>query len=230
MTDERRYTAGTRAALFAFCGGTCYWPGCHEPVVRSVDGEYVIALQICHIYGLKPKSARYDPTMDDEERNAFENLIFLCHPHHVVVDRTQADRFPVDVLEEWKRQRESGQQATLRGLRNVTEAGLQNLIGDVFSQQNQRVENVLARLERSDAEAAAVMAELRDEIRMLRSSGPLVDLDAAHMLDSAARKLVGLEDKASLLNRATTGLRGLEDVAAHLDRVADRIDRLRGDM
>jgi len=227
---ERAYSAGTRAALFAFCGGTCYWPGCREPVLRLVDGEYVIALQICHIYGLRAGSARHDPSMTVEQLNAFRNLIFLCHPHHVVVDRTQADRFPVPELEKWKRQREAGGQAQLGGLGNVTEATLQKFISDVFSQQAERVDATMRRLETNDAEAAVLLRELRDEVKLLRRSAPAVDFDAASMLSRAADRLVSLEDNASRLSSAARQVAGLEDIIGRLEELAHDIGRLRGMM
>jgi hypothetical protein len=224
---ERNYTAGTRAALFAFCGGTCYWPGCREPVLRLVGDEYIIALQICHIYGLNPTSARHDPTMPEDQLNAFSNLIFLCHPHHVVVDRTHVADFPPDELLQWKRQRESGGQAQLQGLRNVTEQTLQNLITDVYAQQNQRLEDTLRRLEDKDDEAVALIRELQEEIRQLRASGPLVDLDAAAMLSRAASQLMVLPDSASALSRAANDVAELQDTVSALERVARDINRMR---
>lgn len=225
---ERQYSAGTRAALFAFCGGTCYWPGCREPVLSFVDNEYVVALQICHIRGLKPTSARYDPGMTDEQRNAFSNLIFLCHPHHVVVDRTQVKKFPVETLQEWKRERESGAQANLRGLRNVTEATLQKFISDIFAGQNERMNDTLSRLEKNDVEAAILLRELREEIRILRASAPRVDLDAAYMLSRASHRLRNLGDTAPALSRAAEQLRGFEEIVSRFESVAQKITKLGG--
>jgi hypothetical protein len=53
-SDLRKYTHGVRFALAALCGGTCYWPGCGEPVVRFVDDDPISNLQIAHIAGATP--------------------------------------------------------------------------------------------------------------------------------------------------------------------------------
>jgi len=37
MSGVRDYSPGTRAALQTLSRGSCYWPGCGEPVVRLLD-------------------------------------------------------------------------------------------------------------------------------------------------------------------------------------------------
>lgn len=102
MTDPRAYSAGTRAGLFALGSGTCYFPKCDRPAVEMVGAEPEIALQIAHIHGASPGSARYDAGMTDAERASFSNLILLCTPHHNVVDRRHPEDYPAEVLRAWK--------------------------------------------------------------------------------------------------------------------------------
>jgi hypothetical protein len=102
MTDSRAYSAGTRAGLFALGSGTCYYPNCERPAVEMVGSEPEIAVQIAHIHGASPGSARYDAGMTDSERASFSNLILLCTPHHNVVDRRHPEDYPAEVLRAWK--------------------------------------------------------------------------------------------------------------------------------
>lgn len=62
---------------------------------------------ICHIRGLNPGSARYDSSMTDKERNAFENLVLMCPNHSKRIDDLEPERFSRTALEEMKRQAEA---------------------------------------------------------------------------------------------------------------------------
>jgi hypothetical protein len=42
--------------------------------------------EVCHIKGVRPGSARYDPDQSDVERHAYANLILMCPTHHTVID------------------------------------------------------------------------------------------------------------------------------------------------
>jgi len=42
--------------------------------------------EICHIQGVRPGSARYDPCQTDVERHAYANLVLMCPSHHTVID------------------------------------------------------------------------------------------------------------------------------------------------
>lgn len=109
MADEaRNYSAGTRAALFALCRGTCYFRGCRKPVVEETEGEQLVAVQIAHIKGANDGSARYDPTMTDAERAAFSNLMLMCTTHHKLIDGPKSGDYPVELLQGWKADHELG--------------------------------------------------------------------------------------------------------------------------
>ena len=108
VDDARKYSAGTRAALFALGKGTCYFPDCPTTVVREVEGYQQIAVDIAHIKGANDTSARYDPKMTDEDRAAFNNLVLMCKPHHNLIDGSQRDKYPADVVRGWKTKHEAG--------------------------------------------------------------------------------------------------------------------------
>lgn len=104
----RSYRSAVEKALFDAATGTCYFPGCAEPTIVFVEGHPVTNVDIAHIRGAQPGSARYDPSMSNAQRASFGNLILLCRPHHQLVDRVEADKYGVDVLQAWKAARRRG--------------------------------------------------------------------------------------------------------------------------
>jgi hypothetical protein len=83
----------------------CAHPACNEPLLRWVDGlaTPVLNSRIAHICAASALGPRYDETMNDEDRRAFDNLVLLCLPHAEEVDlKALADRYPAGILREWK--------------------------------------------------------------------------------------------------------------------------------
>jgi hypothetical protein len=56
--DHANTAPGPNTSLFALAQGTCYFPGCNEPVIKAVEGFQTTNVQIAHIRGAKPGSAR----------------------------------------------------------------------------------------------------------------------------------------------------------------------------
>jgi hypothetical protein len=224
----RNYTRGDRAALSLLGKGKCYWqPVCTEPLLKMVEGRYKIALQIAHIRTDKRNHERFVSNMTKEQVDSFDNLLFLCTPHHSTIDERGAEKvYTIELLERWKADRESDQYEALRGLRDVTEDRLVELIAQAQKDRNQEFAKVLHRLENSDREAAALLRELSDELAQVRYSGHLLDPDAVSLLSSAAHDLRGLMDSASVLDSAALNLRGLPDSASSLSEVARHLQNL----
>ena len=128
MGGPRDYTTATERALFLLSQGSCYYPGCPTHVIEMLDETPVINVHIAHIFGAKPGSTRFDKSMSDAARAAFDNVILLCKPHHDLVDRIQPDEHPAEVLKSWKAEREGGGLAALHGLKGLTEARLAEMI------------------------------------------------------------------------------------------------------
>lgn len=217
MADEaHRYSTADRAALVLFGAGRCYWPGCTEPLLGSVDGQFELRLEIAHIRSAKKGGERYVEGLSDKELSAFSNLIFLCTLHHKAVDKKGigAQKYPIHTLEQWKADREKGGISELQKYVGVTEDNLAAAISEAMRQREDDVSAVLTRLEESDQEAAALLRELSAEVKALQHRDAIVDPDVVSMLDLAAERLVGLEDTAGLLNQAA-------------DRLGEQIDHMR---
>jgi hypothetical protein len=89
--------------LLAFrSGDRCAFPACGKRL--TVDGAQsnpVVTGEAAHIAGEKYRAARYDASMTDEQRDHYNNLIFLCGDHHTQVDKREAE-FPVQHLHSFK--------------------------------------------------------------------------------------------------------------------------------
>jgi hypothetical protein len=87
--------------LFALSGNRCAFPGCKEFLV---DGDFDIIGEICHIEAAEPLGVRYNKTSSEEHRRGFENLLILCHKHHIKTNN--ATIYTVEKLREIKRNHE----------------------------------------------------------------------------------------------------------------------------
>ncbi|MGO9572657.1 MAG: HNH endonuclease [Desulfomonilaceae bacterium] len=95
--------------LLAFrSGDRCAFTGCELALTvdSEIGDEPAVTGEAAHIAGERPDASRYDPTMTDEERNHYNNLIYLCGDHHTRIDR-QKKAFTVARLLKIKADHES---------------------------------------------------------------------------------------------------------------------------
>ena len=106
----------TKRALAFRSGNIC--AKCHKELTVDYSGGMVKVIGECaHIEGEhggnsathKPPAARYNPSMTDQERNSFPNLIYLCSNCHAEIDKIPEGEqdFPVCVLREMKNNHET---------------------------------------------------------------------------------------------------------------------------
>ncbi|WP_433531135.1 HNH endonuclease [Micromonospora sp. CA-263727] len=203
---SRNYPPAVRAALVSLSQGTCYYPGCPKKVLEFVGETPELNVDIAHICALKPDGPRYDYSMAEDERNSFDNLILLCKVHHRHVDQTSPERYPVDLLREWKENREANGRDVLRGLQGLTEERLKQLIAMSLQEFNDDVRSAIDKLSKVDFEAASVLKILIGQLNDGASRHYAVDPDAVYTLRQAAEKLSHLPDTAPMLIRAANTL------------------------
>lgn len=155
MSSLRNYSVGTRAALIALSGGTCYYPKCLVRVIKPIENDYSFNLHIAHIQGAQEKGARHSKNMTPNQRKAFANLILLCKGHHEYVDVTHPLEFSPATLLQWKSDREVEGRHTLAALTDLTEDNLRVILIKAAEAKHNEIIETLARLEVNDAEAAA---------------------------------------------------------------------------
>jgi hypothetical protein len=103
------YTLSDLKQLFALSCNQCAYgdaqgKGCEERLANPA-WEHVMA-EISHIEGRRPGSARYNPAMSAEERDAYPNLILLCPTHHKLVDDLERDSHSAQRLRDMKARHE----------------------------------------------------------------------------------------------------------------------------
>lgn len=99
--SDRNIPTTVAKKLYAKSGNQCSFPGC---TVLLYDDANIG--QICHINGLKPGSARHDPSLSRKELNSYENLILLCPTHHDMVDQDEKT-YTIEYLKQMKTDHES---------------------------------------------------------------------------------------------------------------------------
>jgi hypothetical protein len=94
----------TRVFLAFKSGGRCAFKDCQKALTS--DGQNsnpAIIGEAAHIYGESPgtktklASARYRDDMTDEQRNHYNNLIYLCPTCHTKIDKQEKD-YPAERL------------------------------------------------------------------------------------------------------------------------------------
>ncbi|MDP1536621.1 MAG: hypothetical protein Q8L95_05510 [Burkholderiales bacterium] len=110
-------------------GNLCALPNCGKTLSPESDSGSPFNLgQAAHIAGENDgkgnakKSARYDPAMKDQERNHYNNLIYLCANCHATIDAIPQGEidYPVDKLRDIKLKHEARvRQATIDAFANV---------------------------------------------------------------------------------------------------------------
>jgi hypothetical protein len=91
--------------LFALSGNVCAYKGCEAKLANPAWPR--VNADIAHIRGEKPGAPRFDASMTDAERNAFDNLILLCPNHHRLIDGLEPEQHTVEMLHEMKQRHDS---------------------------------------------------------------------------------------------------------------------------
>jgi hypothetical protein len=92
----------TLRELYLKSGNQCAFPGCYHVIV---DAAGRVVGEICHIEAAMSGGERFNPNMTNEERRSFENLMLMCHDHHIETNDVRA--YPVDRLQDIKAKHEA---------------------------------------------------------------------------------------------------------------------------
>jgi tetratricopeptide (TPR) repeat protein len=90
-------TRETIRKLLLRSGNECAFPGCAEVLFNDRD---TLIAECCHIEAALPGGERYNPNQSDEDCRSYDNLLFLCHKHHVETDDVTI--FSVEALKKIK--------------------------------------------------------------------------------------------------------------------------------
>ena len=93
----------TIKALLANSGNKCAFPGCVSPVI---DRKYFLVGQLAHIEAASEGGPRYNPEISNLNRHSYDNLMFLCYPHHKEIDsKVNLSQYSVNHLKKMKQQK-----------------------------------------------------------------------------------------------------------------------------
>lgn len=110
--------AQTQRRLFAASAGYCQNPGCVNELFVEAAGKSIHIAEMAHVFAATDGGPRTNPSLSQEERGAFENLIMLCANCHTMVDKAP-EAFPDKMILNWKREHEN----KLKGLFGVVKFG-----------------------------------------------------------------------------------------------------------
>lgn len=248
MPGPRDYTRSTIFSLATLGEGRCYWPDppCNVPVSVIINGEPVTNLQIAHIRAAKPNGPRYVADMSDDERRSWSNFILLCPPHHSMIDKIKPDKYSIQDLERWKSSRETGGLARLRGINDLTEDRLQDMLAHSIKEAHKEIRDMLAEHRPIDPEAAMLLSQAAEHLDMTSSMltpalneyadlvyhaarilGPTLDEHANTIYQAADKLAVSLDEHGETLSAAA---QSLPDLIEQLDARIWELRRLQGDM
>ncbi len=114
QTNRDDFTAAVRKLLAERAGYRCSNPDCRRGTIgpNSVPTKSASIGEASHIRAAAPGGPRYDANMTAEARTSAENGLWLCKNCARLID-VDPGRYPVKVLEDWKRQAEQLAQAEL---------------------------------------------------------------------------------------------------------------------
>ena len=216
----RNYASGVSKALFLLSRGRCYEPSCPRPVIREIDGEPIVDVEIAHIRAHSPDGPRFDPKMGNDERKSFANLILLCNPHHAAIDNNP-NKYPTKLLIQWKKSREGELFEQLSGLENLTPKKLREMMSSAVTQSKNEIMHAIGELSEISEESAAILKKLAKE----NFSRPYIDIDAVESLADSTRRLTHLEETTVSLRVAAHHLGHLQDTTPQLSRAAENLER-----
>jgi len=175
--EPKRLTPKTEVlrSLFLLSGNECAMPDCKTVLIDSVGS---MVGDIAHIAAAMPGGQRFDPSMTNEDRRAFDNLLLLCRAHHGQVDGGKTT-FTAEALKLIKAQHEARFSAVEDTIRKQFETqypdatddvmptkatsldGLQKMLGEDFMADGD-VETELPKLEHYVDQLAKVPEIYRD--------------------------------------------------------------------
>lgn len=116
--DPRSYKPSHVRRLDTLSGNQCASPSCTRPCIAR-DGISILS-KICHIAAASPEGPRFDPSMDNDQRRHFDNLILLCDECHTIIDNKANElKYPTPLLIEWKKSHEEKIRSKLLARNNI---------------------------------------------------------------------------------------------------------------
>lgn len=90
--------------LFAYSGNLCAMPDCKNTLIHKTG---TMNGKVAHIHAAEKGGARYDATMNEEDRRALANLFVVCaNCHDVIDDPNNEAKYPAEKLRIYNKKHE----------------------------------------------------------------------------------------------------------------------------
>lgn len=130
----------TKLILAFKSGNRCALKDCKTELILNGTGGVSVFGEAAHIYGENEGSARYNADLNENLRNEYNNLIYLCPNCHTKIDKQEND-YPVDLLFQIKEEHEKWvNQQMDNGMSEVTFAELE-IASRVIASGNHSTDN-----------------------------------------------------------------------------------------
>ena len=126
--------------LWANSAGRCSFDGCNKRLCLEDAHEYATYTigVMAHIYGRKPGSNRYVPSLTQDFIDSYNNLILLCPDHHSIIDKKENEKhYSTEMLIEMKRKHESTVKNALESEKNSERNAAVNEICKLLSENRE---------------------------------------------------------------------------------------------
>ena len=126
---RRSVRSADRALLWSRSGGVCCFPDCNVVCVEEANNgdQSAIVGEIAHIESISDAGPRANPSLSQQRRDEYPNLILLCPTHHQLVDAREST-YTVDVVRGWKTDRETRyREFLLQEMGHITFAELETI-------------------------------------------------------------------------------------------------------
>ncbi len=115
------FSESTKRIIAERAGYICSNPDCESPTIGATIGKTDISTktgEAAHICAASAGGARYVARMTSEQRKSPSNGIWLCASCATLIDKNDGINYSVDLLNDWKCNRESCSSSALQGQLN----------------------------------------------------------------------------------------------------------------
>jgi exonuclease VII small subunit len=196
----------------------------------------VLNLDRAHICAHDAGGPRFDPLLENPD--GWENLILLCRAHHKAVDSWESD-YPVEVLRNWKKERESDLGETSEALSRMSDSQFESRITSAFEVGVEGVRDAISEIRGLNEEQIRMLQVLTNRYleapeldphsasELFRAAYMLEDISLGHYAPMLLRGAVALEElNLHQLSSIVERLENASDLEMHIRRLEAGFDEV----
>ncbi|WP_428327911.1 tetratricopeptide repeat protein [Mucilaginibacter sp.] len=182
-------------------GNQCAFTGCMRSIFN--DANQLIG-ECCHIESALPGGQRFNADQTNEQRRSADNLMFMCHDHHVETDDVM--KFPMQVLKKIKYDHE----ARFNELPITIQPNYVSDVLALFSEIGQDLKNTLELTNQVKSDTEKILSHLTK--REAPVDDALLQFPIPINLNFVGRNAELTQFKTALINHNTLSVCGLSGI------------------